>query len=69
MFEGYADYMGYDSVDELRGRRGLEIWFCDDCDVKVPVSASDPQGYGPAFCPECLDKMDVTSVRKIEDEA
>ena len=51
-FGAYADYVGYDGTEELR-TYGLAVHVCDDCNVEVPVSASDPQAYGPVLCPEC----------------
>ncbi|UXF50960.1 MAG: hypothetical protein HQRvContig03_39 [Haloquadratum phage sp.] len=50
--EAYAQYLGLESAEELSDS-SLAIWVCDDCEVRVPVSVSDPYAYGPVFCPSC----------------
>ena len=51
LFESYAEYVGCD-VEQLN-TYGLHLWLCDNCDIEIPVCASDPQAYGPVICPEC----------------
>jgi hypothetical protein len=57
LFRAYAEYIGCD-VEEL-DTDPLDVWDCDDCDVTIPVSASDPQAYGPVLCPECGELCEV----------
>jgi len=64
LFEAYADYTGR-PLEKFIGT-DLEVWYCDDCDVKVPVVASDPQAYGPVLCPDCGQILDVKNLRQIE---
>lgn len=52
LFEAYREYVGVESVESLNAST-LNVWACGDCDVRVPVVASDPQAYGPVLCPEC----------------
>ena len=65
-FEAYAEYIGCDTVDEL-SLSGLEIAFCPDCNLSIPISASDPQGYGPVMCPECGEITEFHPLRKLKD--
>ena len=57
LFESYAEYVGCD-VEQL-STYGLHLWLCDNCDIEIPVSASDPQAYGPVICPECGEICDL----------
>jgi hypothetical protein len=63
-FEAYAEYIGRDSVDDLHPD-GLEIAFCAGCDLSIPISVSDPQGYGPVLCPECGEVTEFYPLRKL----
>jgi hypothetical protein len=34
---------------------------CFDCAIAVPIGASDPQAFGPVYCPECGAAMERTT--------
>ena len=68
-FEAYAEYVGADSIDKWKNRSLSSFAFhsCSECDVEIPVHASDPQAYGPVLCPECGEVTDYTPLREISE--
>lgn len=68
-FDAYAEFVGADSINEWKTRSLNSFAFhtCSDCDIEIPVHASDPQAYGPVLCPECGEITDVTTFREITE--
>jgi predicted RNA-binding Zn-ribbon protein involved in translation (DUF1610 family) len=68
-FDAYAEYVGADSINEWKSRSLNSFAFhtCSDCDIEIPVHASDPQAYGPVLCPECGEMTDYTPMREITE--
>jgi len=67
-FKAYAEYIGVESVDELdTDRGGLTIHVCKNCETTIPVSASDPQAYGPVLCSDCGAVTKGYPLRRLKD--